>query len=140
MYFKDKNVDLIIITDSSSNDIEIIKQFNCDVLCIDHHDLLHTDLSGVCNNGVSEYVIVNNTIDSPTYDEDFAWLQSFDAKAFSNVSRYTAQPAMSCGLVVYELLRVYCKYLGKEQLLENLKLYQWVGVTLFTDAVDTLRL
>ena len=132
-YFKDKQIGLMIITDSSSNEIQIIKQFNCDVLCIDHHELLHSELSGKCNNGENEFVIVNNTIDSTTYEEDILWLQD------SNYTKYEADSRMSCGLVVYELLRVYCKYIGKEQLVENLKLYQWAGTTLFTDAVDTLN-
>lgn len=132
-YFKDKNIGLMIITDSSSNEVEIMKQFNCDVLCIDHHELEHNTLQGKCNNGVSEFVIVNNTIDSSTYNEDIEWLNN------GEYEKYLADSDMSCGLVVYELLRVYCKYLGKEKLLENLKLYQWVGTTLFTDAVDTLN-
>lgn len=98
-YFKDKQIGLMIITDSSSNEIQIIKQFNCDVLCIDHHELLHSELSGKCNNGENEFVIVNNTIDSTTYEEDILWLQD------SNYTKYEADSRMSCGLVVYELLR-----------------------------------
>jgi single-stranded DNA-specific DHH superfamily exonuclease len=46
---------------------------------------------------------------------------------------------MSCGLVVYELMRVYCKCFHNEVLLENLMLYQWAGITLFTDVIDTIN-
>lgn len=41
-YINDRvKCDLFIIVDSSSNDIDIIKRFNCDVLVIDHHILNH---------------------------------------------------------------------------------------------------
>lgn len=133
-YFKDKKIDLMIITDSSCNEVNIMKQFNCDVLCVDHHDLLHRETYGKCLDGVSDFVIVNNTIDEDTYTEDKQFLENT-----LYFEQYKADSAMSCGLVVYELLRIYTKYIRKEKLLENLKLYQWVGTTLFTDAVDTLN-
>lgn len=131
--------DLIIITDSSSNEIDTIKQFNCDVLCIDHHDLINKDLIGTCNDGVHRYVIVNNTIDNTNQNLDIEYLSKFNKKAFENTEPYLGTSAMSCGLVVYELLRVYCLCFYDEKLLENLMLYQWVGITLFTDVIDTLN-
>lgn len=138
-YFKHFPVDLIIITDSSCNEIDTIKQFNCDALCIDHHELLHNDLSGKCNDGVHDYVIVNNTIENTNQQEDEEWLSKNSKLAFENIEHYTGTTAMSCGLVVYELLRVYCRAYSDERMLENLMLYQWAGVTLFTDVIDTLN-
>ena len=138
-YFKQRPIDLIIITDSSSNDIDIIKQFNCDVLCIDHHELLHNDLRGKCNDNIHDYVIVNNTIANNDFDEDISWLQSKNVSSFNNVERYNGTKAMSCGLVVYELLRVYCECFSNPKVIENLKLYQWAAVTLVTDVIDTLN-
>lgn len=138
-YFKQKPIDLMIITDSSSNEIDIIKQFNCDVLCIDHHDLLHRDLLGYCNDGIHRYVIVNNTIDNYAFDFDKRWLMTKKPGIFDNVEPYKGTSAMSCGLVVYELLRIFCDIYGYTHLLENMKLYQWVGVTLISDVIDTLN-
>lgn len=139
-YFNSKDlIDLMIITDSSSNEIDIIKQFNCDVLCIDHHDLLHNDLFGYCNDGVHRYVIVNNTIDNKNQDIDNKWLNSKNLAAFKNLEDYKGDSDMSCGLVVYELMRIYCLCFYNSKLLENLMLYQWVGVTLLTDAINTLN-
>ena len=138
-YFKLNPIDLMIITDSSSNEIDLIKQFNCDVLCIDHHDLLHDDLYGKCNDGVHDYIIVNNTIENSNQDKDNLWLRSKNISAFEQLDKYNGDKDMSCGLVVYELLRVYCECFANPKLLENLMLYQWVGVTLITDVINTLN-
>lgn len=136
-YFKQRPVDLMIITDSSSNEIDTIKQFNCDVLVIDHHEMLHNDLLGYCTDGIHRYVIVNNTIDNKNFETDKLWLESINKSAFESLNEYKVNPDMSCGLVVYELLRIYCICFYKEKLLENLLLYQWAGVTLITDSIDT---
>lgn len=138
-YFKTRKVDLIIITDSSCNEIETIKSFNCDVLVIDHHELLNKELSGVCNDGEHQFVIVNNTIANSNQERDNLWLRNINNKAFENLEDYKGNSDMSCGLVVYELLRLYCICFSDKNLLENLMLYQWVGVTLFTDVIDTLN-
>lgn len=138
-YFKLNPIDLMIITDSSSNEIDLIKQFNCDVLCIDHHDLLHRDLYGKCNDGVHDYIIVNNTIENSNQEKDNLWLRSKNISAFEQLNNYSGDKDMSCGLVVYELLRVYCECFANPKLIENLMLYQWVGVTLITDVINTLN-
>ena len=138
-YFKINSIDLMIITDSSSNEIDIIKQFNCDVLCIDHHDLLHRDLSGKCNDGIHEYIIVNNTIENNNQEQDNLWLRSKNISSFEQLNNYVGDKDMSCGLVVYELLRIYCECFANPKLLENLMLYQWVGITLITDVINTLN-
>lgn len=140
-YFNAPNnkIDLMIITDSSSNEIETIKKFNCDVLCIDHHELLHNDLSGLCNDGIHQYVIINNTISNNNFEQDILWLKTKNVSAFNNITEYIGTQDMSCGLVVYELLRVYCECFDNSKLLENLMLYQWVGVTLITDVINTLN-
>lgn len=138
-FFKKNKIDLMIITDSSSNEIDIIKQFNCDVLCIDHHDLLHRDLSGKCNDGIHEYIIVNNTIENYNQESDEIWLKSKNISAFDKVEKYNGDSDMSCGVVVYELLRLYCECFASPKLLENLMLYQWAAVTLITDVINTLN-
>ncbi len=136
---KNKCVDLLIISDSSSNDIDIIKQMECDVLCIDHHDLLHRDLYGKCNDGVHSYVIVNSTIDNDDFMSDNSELAKINSQAFANLEPYKGTETMSCGLVIYELLRVYFTCFNSELALENKMLYQWTGVTLYTDVIDTLN-
>lgn len=138
-YFKKNPIDLMIITDSSSNEIELIKQFECDVLVIDHHEILHEDLVGYCNDGIHRYVIVNNTIDNKNQEQDNLWLRSKNISAFEKLNDYKGDSDMSCGLVVYELLRLYCECFANPKLLENLMLFQWVGITLLTDVVNTLN-
>lgn len=141
-YFRDKPLDLMIITDSSTNEIEIIKQFNCDVLVVDHHDVsqkMRSQLLGLCNDGVHRYVIVNNTIGNSNQEFDNKWLRNNNISAFESLEEYQATQDMSCGLVVYELLRLYCECFASPKLLENLMLYQWVGVTLITDVINTLN-
>jgi single-stranded DNA-specific DHH superfamily exonuclease len=139
-YFNTNNmIDLMIITDSSSNEIDIIKQFNCDVICIDHHELLHNDLYGKCNDEIHEYIITNNTIANSNQEEDNLWLRSKNISAFNNLEEYNGDDDMSCGVVVYELLRLYCECFANPKLLENLRLNQWAGVTLITDVINTLN-
>ena len=138
-YFKKNKIDLMIITDSSSNEIDIIKQFNCDVLCIDHHDLLHNDLSGKCNDGIHDYVIVNNTIANSNQERDNLWLRRKNISAFEQLETYCGDIDMSCGVVVYELMRIYCECFANPKLLENLMLYQWAAITLITDVINTLN-
>lgn len=138
-YFKTRKVDLIIITDSSCNEIDTIKEFNCDVLVIDHHELLQKELNGKCNDGIHDFVIVNNTIKNSNQEIDNLWLKNKNVKAFENLEIYNGNGDMSCGLVVYELLRLYCICFADEKILENLMLFQWVGITLFTDVINTIN-
>lgn len=123
VYFNKSSQDLVIIVDSSSNDIDYIKEFNCDVIVIDHHDVEKVNLDRLTGDTAGgKYVIVNNTVDNI---ED----------------GYKADDRMSCGLVIYELFRVYQYVHNLSNIVEKTMLYQWVGVTLFTDSVplDTAR-
>lgn len=113
-YFKSNPIDLLIILDSSSNSLDLIKSMPCDVLVVDHHEVDHTEYSGYTIN-YNKFIIVNNMIDN---------------------DNYRADSRMSCGLVIYELLRLYQETYRLGPLLENMMLYQWVGVTLFTDAIQ----
>lgn len=110
-YFNKYDDALIIIVDSSSNNIEHIKQINHDVLVIDHHELSvdTNELTGKTVGG--QYCVVSNMIDS--------------------------DPDMSCGMVIYELLRYYQHTRGLDGEIERNKLYQWAVCTLFTDVINT---
>lgn len=107
---------LFIIVDSSSNDIDTIKEFNCDTLVIDHHAVGHKEFIGKTRGG--SYVIVNNMIDNEE-------------------GGYTVDSDMSGALVAYELLRHYEEKYCDNSILEGKMLYQWVGVTLVSDAIKT---
>lgn len=134
-YFKNIDIDLMIIVDSSSNELDIIKQFKCDVLVIDHHELNHNELVGNTAEGNHKYVIVNNTIGNDEVNSIKCWISRYNPESREDFEVFPGDDRMSCGLVVYELLRLYCEAIGPRMLLENLKLYQWAGVTLFTDAI-----
>ena len=129
-------LDLLVVTDSSTNNVEEIKNMGCDVLVIDHHDVKINCFSGKCNDSVHDYVIVNNNIENSDFEIIKCWLDKINNLAFNNVVNCTGIPNMSCGLVVYELMRIMCTAFNNEKLLEEKLLYQWVGITLFTDAID----
>ena len=60
------SIDLLIILDSSSNDIELIRKFKCDVLVVDHHEVLHNNLY---IKDDYEYIIVNNMVENLDVDD-----------------------------------------------------------------------
>lgn len=129
--------DLLLVLDSSTDSYEEVKEFNGDVIVIDHHTCRGEKLEGDTHGG--KFIVVNNTLD---YEESVDNVEKLKKLLkVKQIESYKAEPRMSCGLVVYEFLRVYLAIKGKEKLLENLMLYQWVGVTLFTDIIElnTLR-
>ena len=111
--YNNSNLGLFIILDSSSNELEYIKGMNCDVLVVDHHELSHRELFGDTAGG--KYVIINNTIGSNEYEAD---------------------KNMSCGLVTYELLRLYEEDMCIDPVIEPMRLYQWAGITLLSDVIS----
>lgn len=130
-------IDLVIITDSSSNEIERIKKFNCDVIVIDHHNMGHQEFNGLCNDGVHRFAIVNNTIDNLSCEFDRTWLYSHCNNAIAlTIPEFKADVDMSCGVLLYELLRVYQIAFKTPNILFENKLAQWAAITLFTDAID----
>lgn len=134
-YFKGTNIDLLIIVDSSSNEIDIVEQFNCDVLIIDHHDVDHNRTSGKTNDG-HDWILVNNTLSGTDEKLVNEWLHRNNPNTVENAGSYKATDDMSCGLTCYELYRVYCEAYGMRNYLENMLLFQWSAVTLFTDTIS----
>lgn len=131
-YFNNTDMALIVILDSSSNETEIIKEFNCDVLVIDHHELddyTAKNLTGDTAHG--KYVIVNNVAvtNTPDYEADLKE---------TGEDIFTPDTRLSGALVTYELFRLYCKVYGLANLPEQLRLNQWAAVTLFSDAIPLL--
>lgn len=118
-FFNNLHSDLVIILDSATNDIEYIKQLNCDCLVIDHHEILSSELVGETANG--HYVIINSMA--------------------SNGDKYEGSDTLSAGLAVYEFLRYFQACVNMPDILKSLKLYQWAVISLFTDCMnnDNLR-
>lgn len=113
-FINNANCQLLIVVDSASNDIDIIKQLNCDVLVLDHHKVEHTEYTGDTVGG--RYIIINNTV--------------------SNLEdNYTAEDRMSGAEVVYEFIRQYEFMYNTGALIENRNMYEWVGVSLYTDVI-----
>lgn len=131
-------IQFVIATDSSSNELETIKKFNCDVLVIDHHDMLHTETVGLCNDGVHQFVIISNMIDSTTFAEDIQWLwQMNNTVDYSKVTPFKADEHMSCGVLICEFFRLFQIAYRTSDILSISQLYQWGAVTLFTDYIPT---
>ena len=107
-YFNSKSIGLLIVVDSSSNELEAIKGLNCDVLVIDHHEVGHNELIGRTNDG-HKYVIVNNLISNLNVININNWLSSNNVNI--RLDAYEADSRMSCGLVVYEILRILSLHL-----------------------------
>jgi single-stranded DNA-specific DHH superfamily exonuclease len=133
-YLNATNNKLLVILDSSCNELEHIKNMKFDVLVVDHHELIHEDLEGETAGG--RYVIITNMISNHNLAEDWLAWKGFDK---NRLETWSDDENMSCGLVLYEFLRLYCYFDGQERLLENAKLYQWVAFTLFTDAISMLN-
>lgn len=106
--------DLLVIVDSSSNDIEYIKNMTCDVLVIDHHNVKIEDFNLIGNTANGTHVLINNMIEG-------------------NNELYN----MSGAQVVYEFLRYVQSCWGNFDGLKSNKLYQWVAMSLFSDMIDT---
>lgn len=111
------NVDLVVIVDSSTNDIEAIKTIQANTVVIDHHEVLvgTDELQGKTCGG--EYVICTNMLG--TEDES----------------------KLSGCAVVYYVIKYICDVINFDLESLNLNLEQWVGVTLISDVIrlDTLR-
>lgn len=116
-YINKNGIELVIILDSSSNELEQIKRINCDVLVIDHHEIEFgidkEEFNSMGSTVKGNYIIINNMLNT---NED--------------ISKY-----MSGGMVTYELLRIYEEVIGIKPIIEKLKLYQWAAVTLISDMI-----
>lgn len=124
---KNNKIQFLIVLDSSTNELDIIKQIPCDVLVIDHHEVNHTELTGNTANG--RYCVVNNTVSNSEYNRE----------KLGELGEYTADDRMSCGLVVYEFLRLYFKWINQpDTILTNTNIHQWAAVTLLTDSIPLL--
>lgn len=133
-YFDKYKIGLLIILDSSTNEIDNIKRMNCDVLVIDHHDvdIPENELTGDTKGG--KYVIINNVVSNP---DTTALQQRLTMSGHSNIEvlPYESETRMSCGLLLYEVLRIYELIYNTPNYVETGMLYQWAGVTLYTDVI-----
>jgi single-stranded DNA-specific DHH superfamily exonuclease len=128
----------MIITDSSSNDVDIMKQLNCDVICIDHHNINEgIETSGECNGG-HQYVIVNNTVEYDNNNRIDEEIRKEIENKGNTVEVCNGDKQMSCGVLVYEFFRVYLEHIGKYNILCDSMLEQWAGITLYTDVISTI--
>lgn len=114
-------VKLLIIVDSSSEAVDIIKEFNGDVVVLDHHevDLPKEVLKG--NTVGGQYVVANNMVSGAEGEDE------------------TTRDMSGC-MVVYRVMKelVYkYKILGEggERKFEEMQLEHCVGLTLFTDVI-----
>ena len=104
-------IGLVVILDSSTNNIEYIKQMQCNVLVVDHHEVLINSEELKGNTAFGKYAVVTNMIGT----ED-------DTKL--------------CGCaVLYYLLRYMLELYDIDMEIEQLLLEQWVGVTLISDVI-----
>ena len=134
-YFNEiNNIDLLIILDSSTNEIELIKMLKCDVIVVDHHEIMHNELCGKTEYGY-EYVIINNMIGNSNGSEVNDWLRNNNPDTIETITDYVADARFSGAAVLYEIFRLYEEAYKVGPALKNLGLFQWVGVTLFSDAI-----
>lgn len=131
-------LDLLIIVDSSSNEVDILKKFHCDVLVIDHHEVLHKHHSGKTEDG-HDFIIVNNVLEGENPEIIKEWLSKLGVNTSEIIEKYQPTDMMSCGLTIYELFRLYQVAYQTGPILENSMLFQWSAITLFTDQVQMLN-
>lgn len=133
-YIKKVPIGLLIVLDSSTNELEYIKQMECDVIVVDHHEILHSELKGKTAKG--DYIIVSNMIDNLDVDGTSNWIKEISTNTDEIIDIFKKDKRMSGGLVLYELLRLYQVAHNTGNILEKMQLYQWVGITLFTDVIS----
>lgn len=136
--FKSMPVGLLIIVDSSQNDIDTLKKFSCDVLVIDHHEAQENNTVGKTDDG-HDYVIVNNVFNGESKSRVEKWLRELGVESKDKLEEYIPTDMMQCGLTIYELFRLYQLAYQTGNVIENQMLYQWSAVTLFTDQVSMLN-
>lgn len=134
-----KSCELLIIVDSSTDDIDIIKQFKCDVIVIDHHDVKAQQNKGYCNDGEHMFIVVNSTINADDFESNKDELIRLNRETFKNVEKCKGTQKMSCGLVVYEIMRVWYAIRGEQNILEKSRKYQWAAASLYTDQIDLIN-
>lgn len=138
-YLNENNTcELLIIVDSSSNELELIKELKCDVAVIDHHEVNSNETFGKCNDGIHEFVIVNSTIECFDFEQSNNEIQKLKTEAVKNIEKCTGTQKMSCGLVVFEILRLWYTIYGNQDIIEKSRLYQWAAASLYTDHIDLI--
>lgn len=135
---KNKVYQLLIVVDSSSKEIETIKKFECDVLVIDHHDVGDDEMSGICNDGIHRYVIVNSTIESSDFEETKDEINKWNISSLSNAVKCNGTQTLSCGLLIYEIMRMWYAIYNNVDQIEKSRIYQWAAASLYTDQIDLL--
>lgn len=110
---------LVIILDSSSNETELLKQIQCDVIVIDHHKMQTAETYGVHPNA-TEWVTLNYISDS----------------------NLAISESLSAGMETFEFLRWVDEGNGAyaETPMADNGVYQWAVATLFSDNMDNDKL
>lgn len=112
-----ESVDLVVIVDSSTNEIEAIKKIKANTVVIDHHEVLvNTDeLCGDTAGG--KYAICTNMLGTEE------------------------ESKLSGCAVVYYVIKYICDVIKFDLESLHLNLEQWVGLTLISDVIrlDTMR-
>lgn len=110
-------IGLLVIVDSGSNDISLIKQLHCDVLILDHHNISVKDTFGETMEGM--YYVINPQVSEV------------------NSSLRNAANLFSGARVAYEFFRGLERYRGEQvSIMEDNRLYQWVAITLWSDMIE----
>ena len=131
---KEYKYDLIIILDSSTNELEALKLLNCDVLVIDHHEVnvALEELSGETQGRTRR----RNPFDKNSSDDEKPCHYVVVNSLVDNLPNFKASDTMSAGLATYEFLRYFQTKFQLPDLLGELKLYQWAVITLYTDKMN----
>ena len=130
--------DLLIVVDSSTNEIDTIRSCNCDVLVIDHHDCSTNVSCGMCTDGVHQFVIVNSTIECFDFEEGKYELSKLKLETLENVEKCCGTNKMSCGLLVYEIMRLWYGIYNNSDIIDKSRIYQWAAASLYTDQIDLI--
>lgn len=136
-------VQLLIVVDSSCNNLDAVKAMPCDVIILDHHVIDHAELSGKTAGG--EYVIVSNMVDGDQAECEDArsrlGLGEVPMEGTENSGLYLpnfhTDPHMSGCEVCYEFCRLFEVLYKLGSIVEDSRVFQWVGLSLWTDSIST---
>lgn len=138
-YMNNNGYELLIIVDSSTNEIDTIRKCKCDVLVIDHHESNVKNTFGYCEDNEHLYIIVNSTISSYDFESNYKSINEIESETNKHIEKCTGTQDMSCGLVVYETLRLWYTIYNDANSLDSSSKYQWAAASLLTDQINMIN-
>lgn len=138
-YMNNNGFEMLIVVDSSTNEIDTIRKCKCDVLVIDHHESSIESTFGYCEDAEHVYIIVNSTLEAYDFESNNYSINEIEKVTSKYIDKCMGTQDMSCGLVVYETLRLWYAVYNNIYQLDSSSKYQWAAASLLTDQINMIN-